>query len=84
MKPSIFQPQARQIVKVDWADRWQAYQRLQELDIPCWCSTNQPLTVEINNPTAAVQLWSVMRQMTAVRQDLISTLEECWRNSYRQ
>ncbi len=81
LKPSISQPQEKQIVEVSWADRWQVYQRLQELDILCWCETNQPLTVEISNPTVAVQLWSVMRQFTAVRQDLIWTLEQCWRNS---
>ena len=81
LKPSISQPQTKQIVEVNWAERWQVYQRLQELDILCWCETNQPLTVEISNPTVAVQLWSVMRQFTAVRQDLIWTLEQCWRNS---
>jgi len=80
LKPSISQPQAKLIVKGNWADRWQVYQRLQDLDIPCWCEPNQPLTVEISNPTAAVQLWSVMRQLTAVRQDLILTLNQCWRN----
>ncbi|MBR8835982.1 MAG: hypothetical protein DSM106950_18660 [Stigonema ocellatum SAG 48.90 = DSM 106950] len=82
MKSSISQLQAKQIVEVNWADRWQVYQRLQQLDIPCWCATNQPLTAEISNPTAALQLWSVMRQFTAVRQDLICTLKQCWRNSY--
>jgi len=78
---SISQPQVKQIVEVNWADRWQVYQRLQELDVPCWCGTNQPLTIEISNPTVAVQLWSVMRQLTAERQHLIQTLEQCWRNS---
>ncbi len=82
MKPSISQAQFTQSVEVSWADRWQVYHRLQELGISCWCDTNQALTVEITNPTAAVQLWSVMRQLSAVRQDLVWTLERCWRNSH--
>jgi hypothetical protein len=63
---------------VSWADRWQIYQRIQELDIPCRCSGNQPLRVMIANPTIAIQLWSVIRQYTASRQDLIMILEKSW------
>jgi hypothetical protein len=65
-------------IEVNWSDRWQVYQRLQELEIPCCCETNQPLQVEITHPSAALQLWSVTRQFTASRQDLIFTLERCW------
>ncbi|TVP62687.1 MAG: hypothetical protein EA343_10255 [Nodularia sp. (in: Bacteria)] len=71
-------------VGVDWADRWQVYQRLQELDIPCWCEANQPLKVEISNPLAVVQLWSVMQHLTASRQVLIGNLENCWTSRYRK
>ncbi len=69
--------QTKHVVEVSWADRWQVYQRLQELHIPSWCSSNQPLTVEIANTEAAVQLWSVMRQLNSSRQDLICSLMEC-------
>jgi len=48
---------------------------LQELDIPCSCATNQPLRVHIADVAAAVQLWSVTKQLTAPRQDLVSALE---------
>ena len=72
------QSEAKQIVEVSWADRWQVYQRLQELDIPCSCATEQPLMVHIANVTAAVQLWSVSRQLTQSRQDLLCWLEYCW------
>ncbi len=65
-------------VEVNWLDRWQVYQRLQELEITCWCEANQPLKVEINTPLAAVQFWSVMQQFTATRQDLISVLKRGW------
>ena len=40
--------------------------------------------VEINNPTAAIQLWSVIQQFTASRQDLIGNIENCWRCSYQK
>lgn len=70
----------KHVVEVNWADRWQIYQRLQELDVPCWCEANQPLKVEIGNPTTAIQLWYVMRRFTASRQDLIRTLEYSWRS----
>jgi hypothetical protein len=80
LKPLILQPQVKYIVEINWADRWQVYRRLQELDIPCWCETNQPLTVEISHPTAAIQLWSVVRQLTANRQELVSTLKKCWQH----
>ncbi|MEH1999120.1 Asr1405/Asl0597 family protein [Nostoc sp.] len=78
MKSFSSEIEINHLVEVNWADRWQVYQRLKELDIPCSCAANQPLKVEIGNPIAAVQLWSVIRQFTAFRQDQILTLERCW------
>ena len=40
--------------------------------------------VEINNPTAAIQLWSVIKQFTASRQDLIKNIENSWRIRYQK
>ena len=68
-----------EIVEVNWADRWQVYHRLQALAIPCWCATDQPLRVDITHVAAAVQLWSVMKQLTAPRQELVRELERCWK-----
>jgi len=87
MRASLLKPFSSEIEKnfvvgVDWADRWQVYQRLQELDIPCWCEANEPLRVGISNPLAIVQLWSVMQRLTASRLDLIGGLEQCWKSSY--
>ena len=82
MKSFYSQSQTKHVVEVSWSDRWQVYRRLKELHIPCWCSGNQPLTVEITNTATAIQLWSVMRQLNASRQDLICTLKECL--NYRQ
>ncbi|MEH2080916.1 MAG: Asr1405/Asl0597 family protein [Nostoc sp.] len=82
MKSYSSEIQINQLVEVNWVDRWQVYQRLEELDIPCSCAANQPLKVEISNLTAAVQLWSVVRRFTASRQDQIWTLECCWKSRY--
>lgn len=78
LKPSGCEPEVREIVEVKWADRWQVYQRLQELGIPCWCDAGQPLKVEIADPTTALQLSSVLKQFTASRQDLVWWLKQCW------
>ncbi len=76
--------ETKHIVEISWVDRWQVYHRLQELDIPCDCESNQPLEVEISNPIAAIQLWSVIQQFTASRPHLIRNLENCWQSQYRQ
>lgn len=60
-------------------DRWQVYHRLKTLDIPCWCRSHQPLKVEVNSPQAAIQVWSVVRQISKPRQDLVQWLNHCWR-----
>ncbi|MBD2419100.1 hypothetical protein H6G54_15615 [Anabaena cylindrica FACHB-243] len=74
----------KHVVEVNWADRWQVYQRLRELEIPSRCETNQPLQVQITSPQVVVQLWSVVRQFTASRQELICTLEQCWHSRYQK
>jgi hypothetical protein len=71
--------ESNHLVEVNWADRWQVYQRLKELDIPCTCIANQPLKVEISSPVIAVQLWSVIQRLTASRQEQILALEYCWK-----
>lgn len=68
----------QQAVDVDWLDRWAVYRRLQELEIPCWCEMNQPLTAQINDPVALVQIWSVIRHFSTSRQQMIQILNKCW------
>ncbi|MGH1394990.1 MAG: Asr1405/Asl0597 family protein [Trichormus sp.] len=80
MKSFLSQTKQTYVLEVNWLDRWQVYQRLQELDIPCWCQANEPLKVEITSPVAAIQLWSVMQQFTASRQTLISLLKLNWQS----
>lgn len=67
-----------QIVKVAWSERWQVYHRLKALDIKCFCQTNKPLQADFNNPQTAIQIWSVVKQCTANRQELIDWLNQCW------
>ncbi|WP_414529082.1 Asr1405/Asl0597 family protein [Nodularia chucula] len=84
MKPLSSEIENNFVLGVEWVDRWQVYQRLKELDIPCWCETNQPLCVEINHPLAIIQVWSVIQQLRASRQDLIWGLEQSWKSRYRK
>ena len=67
-----------QVIKVEWSTRWQVYYRLKALEIECFCRSNQPLQVYPNNPQTAIQLWSVVKQCTAERQELIDWLNQCW------
>ena len=60
-------------------ERWIIYRRLQELEIPCQCSTNQPLQVELSNPNAIAQLCHVVKQLTAPRSELVKWLDRCWK-----
>ncbi|MBW4647365.1 MAG: hypothetical protein KME06_01490 [Kastovskya adunca ATA6-11-RM4] len=78
MNPSSFQSETKQTIEVDWVDRWQVYRRLQELSISCQCGSNQPLTVQIDDVKTAVQVWSVVRQITVPRWGLVGWLERCW------
>ncbi|HAC62990.1 MAG TPA: hypothetical protein DCF68_05495, partial [Cyanothece sp. UBA12306] len=67
-----------QTVSVPWGDRWTVYHRLQELEIPCHCCTNEPLRVELSTPIAVIQLQSVVKQCLASREELLQWLEYCW------
>jgi hypothetical protein len=78
MNPSSSKIETQQEIEISWGDRWQVYRRLQELAIPCECGTNQPLRYQLQDVTAAIQLWSVVRQLTVPRRELASWLERCW------
>ena len=64
-------------------DRWAAFERLKSLSIPCHCSINRPLCVEIKTAAAALQVWSVVQQVTQPRLALAGHLEICWRQPVR-
>lgn len=73
-----------QDIQVSWLDRWQVYYRLKALEIECICQMNQPLKAYPDNPKNAIQLWSVVKQYTANRQELIDWLNQCWQIQYYQ
>ncbi|MEM8672446.1 MAG: Asr1405/Asl0597 family protein [Cyanobacteria bacterium P01_G01_bin.67] len=78
--PNINQPS--RVLSVKWAYRWDVYRRLQALEIDCRCSTNEPLLVDLHSPTTLVQIWSVLRQSSADRCQLIDWLNNCWYLDY--
>lgn len=65
-------------LELDPIDRWNVYNRLQELSIPCQCRCGSPLKVAVDSPTAALQVWSVVRRLTTSRTVAIDALENCW------
>jgi len=78
MEPSTSNQPIIHAVGIENTERWSIYHRLQELDIPCICSTNKPLEVQLDCPNAIVQLCSVVTQVTASRTELIHRLNDCW------
>ncbi len=66
------------LVEVSRGDRWSVCLRLEELGITCQCIPEQLLQVEVNTVVAAVQLWSVVRQLRSSRNTLVNHLECCW------
>lgn len=66
------------VIEIPCENRWQVYRRLQELEIPCWCSGYQPLQVQVSGSTTAIQIRSVVKQATMPRQILVHWLEACW------
>ena len=74
------------IIDTAWGDRWQIHRRLQELKIPCECSTGQLLIVTVDTPTAAIQVWSVTRTQSILhgrgfangRSQLVDWLDRCF------
>ena len=69
-------------VGVDQISRWNVYNRLQELAIPCECRCGAPLQVQITTATDAIQLWSVVQQLTSSKQVTIDHLKRCWQQRY--
>ncbi|MBW4693412.1 MAG: hypothetical protein KME27_16805 [Lyngbya sp. HA4199-MV5] len=76
--------QSQDLIEVNCDDRWQVYQRLQTLGIPCQCAAYQPLKVQLHSVAMAIQIWSVVRSVTASRQTLSAGLETCWQLDHFQ
>ncbi|MEL7054269.1 MAG: Asr1405/Asl0597 family protein [Cyanobacteria bacterium J06634_6] len=65
-------------ITVSCEDRWQVFHRLQALDIDCQCGGFKPLKVSLKTPTEALQLWSIVRRVSAPRQVLIDSIQQSW------
>lgn len=65
-------------VSIPLGDRWQIRHRLEELDIACNCLPDGSFTVVVETPLAALQVWSVVRQLTLPRTTLVASLKRCW------
>lgn len=78
MNQSNFDFMTTEVVTIPRDLRSSAYLRLQELSVPCWCSEDGHLRVEINSLVVALQLRSVVQQITAPRRLLVDWLEKCW------
>lgn len=62
-------------------DRLSITQRLRELAISCEACHAKRLRVCIKNCTDAIQVWSVIQQVTAPRCTLLAHLEKCWQST---
>jgi hypothetical protein len=74
--------QPKPVLTVKWIDRWDVFHRLQALGIECQCSSNKPLLVNLHSPTTVAQIWSVARQFSTPRKQLINWLDDCWDVQY--
>lgn len=71
-------------LEIDRIERWNVFKRLQELSIPCQCTCGQPLQVRVETATAAIQVWSVIKQLTLPSVSSIEHLKRCWEKTYTQ
>ena len=72
-------PEAKKVIVTLSGDhRWEMYHRLKELDISCHCSAHQPVTVEVDTVTTALQVWSMQKRFSYSRQDAIAALQNAW------
>lgn len=78
MDSESLQKTAASTIDVHGSDRWQVYRRLRELGIACQCRSYQSLKADVSTPTTALQVWSVVRQVTASRLTLAASLQACW------
>jgi hypothetical protein len=79
MQPSCKSSLTVPVLTISRCDRWLACQRLQDLSIPCYCTEDGYLHVEVAHPTAIAQVKSVIQQLTAPRTALVGWLEQCWK-----
>ncbi|MGD1917511.1 MAG: Asr1405/Asl0597 family protein [Pleurocapsa sp.] len=67
-----------QVTKIQRSERWSVYRRLQELNIPSWCTADGALWIEIDSCIHAILLRSTIQQFVSTRSESIEWLERCW------
>ncbi|PSF38719.1 hypothetical protein C7H19_04215 [Aphanothece hegewaldii CCALA 016] len=70
--------QYSQALSLKGSERWEVYQRLQELEVICSCQSHEPLRVSLQTPTDLILLWCVSRRVTSGRSELLCWLKRCW------
>ena len=81
MNPTTPISVSSQAIAINGLERWDIYHRLQELDIPCECSTQKLLSVVVSSPSDLIQVWTVVRRITSSKRDLVELLKGCWEKS---
>jgi hypothetical protein len=79
LEPRSSDTSYEQVVQIPLSERWQVYQRLQDLKIPCSCLSDGLLRVQVNSCITALLLRSTLMQIQKPRQELIEWLERCWK-----
>jgi hypothetical protein len=80
LEPRSSDTSYEQVVQIPLSERWQVYQRLQDLKIPCSCFSDGSLRVQVNSCITALLLRSTLMQIQKPRQELIEWLERCWKH----
>ena len=75
----VSKEEASTSLEIDLIDRWQVYQRLQDLSIGCRCRYGDPLQVYYETPAEIIQIWSVVQQVAGDRKAHIERLNRCWK-----
>lgn len=68
---------------VDRIARWNVFNRLKVLSVPCRCTSGQPLQVQAESPAALIQIWSVIQLFTQPREALVDHLDRCWKQQVK-
>lgn len=69
-----------QVLQLPANDRNNLYQRLQQLDISCYCDLQGYLHIETNNTREVILVRTVLMEFFASHDQLVTWLKQCWGN----
>lgn len=67
-----------QILQIPASDRSYIYHRLQELNITCFSDVHGYLHIQTNNSQEVIIVRTVLMEVFASRDQLVTWLEQCW------